>query len=400
MFTYLVVIIALALIFDYINGFHDAANSIATIVSTKVLTPFQAVLWAALFNFAAYFVFKDHGVANTIAKTVKENYITLNVIFAGLVAAISWNIFTWWRGLPSSSSHTLIGGFAGAAIAHSQTVASVNSAVVLKIASFIFMAPLIGFIMAFILSIWFINSFRKGWAMKLLSIAIIIGVLTFWALTLETDPAKLATHYDSYLAKVIFYSTNFKFLLFGLIIIIMAAFSLFLSSLNAHRATIWFKRLQLVSSAIFSIGHGGNDAQKVMGIIMAALVAYDPDNYSIDHMVSWVPLACYTAIALGTMSGGWKIVKTMGTKITKVTPFEGVAAETAGALTLFVTEELRIPVSTTHTITGSIMGVGATKRLSAVRWGVTINLLWAWILTIPISAILAGIVYFIVKLVS
>lgn len=400
MFTYLVVIIALALIFDYINGFHDAANSIATIVSTKVLTPFQAVLWAALFNFAAYFVFKDHGVANTIAKTVKENYITLNVIFAGLVAAISWNIFTWWRGLPSSSSHTLIGGFAGAAIAHSQTVASVNSAVVLKIASFIFMAPLIGFIMAFILSIWFINSFRKGWAMKLLSIAIIIGVLTFWALTLETDPAKLATHYDSYLAKVIFYSTNFKFLLFGLIIIIMAAFSLFLSSLNAHRATIWFKRLQLVSSAIFSIGHGGNDAQKVMGIIMAALVAYDPDNYSIDHMVFWVPLACYTAIALGTMSGGWKIVKTMGTKITKVTPFEGVAAETAGALTLFVTEELRIPVSTTHTITGSIMGVGATKRLSAVRWGVTINLLWAWILTIPISAILAGIVYFIVKLVS
>jgi len=400
MFTYLVVIIALALIFDYINGFHDAANSIATIVSTKVLTPFQAVLWAALFNFSAYFVFKDHGVANTIAKTVKENYITLNVIFAGLVAAISWNIFTWWRGLPSSSSHTLIGGFAGAAIAHSQTVASVNSAVVLKIASFIFMAPLIGFIMAFILSIWFINSFRKGWAMKLLSIAIIIGVLTFWALTLETDPAKLATHYDSYLAKVIFYSTNFKFLLFGLIIIIMAAFSLFLSSHNAHRATIWFKRLQLVSSAIFSIGHGGNDAQKVMGIIMAALVAYDPDNYSIDHMVFWVPLACYTAIALGTMSGGWKIVKTMGTKITKVTPFEGVAAETAGALTLFVTEELRIPVSTTHTITGSIMGVGATKRLSAVRWGVTINLLWAWILTIPISAILAGIVYFIVKLVS
>ncbi len=400
MFTYLVVIIALALIFDYINGFHDAANSIATIVSTKVLTPFQAVLWAALFNFAAYFVFKDHGVANTIAKTVKENYITLNVIFAGLVAAISWNIFTWWRGIPSSSSHTLIGGFAGAAIAHSQTVASVNSAVVLKIASFIFMAPLIGFIMAFILSIWFINSFRKGWAMKLLSIAIIIGVLTFWALSLETDPAKLATHYDSYLAKVIFYSTNFKFLLFGLIIIIMAAFSLFLSSLNAHRATIWFKRLQLVSSAIFSIGHGGNDAQKVMGIIMAALVAYDPDNYSIDHMVFWVPLACYTAIALGTMSGGWKIVKTMGTKITKVTPFEGVAAETAGALTLFVTEELRIPVSTTHTITGSIMGVGATKRLSAVRWGVTINLLWAWILTIPISAILAGIVYFIVKLVS
>lgn len=400
MFTYLVVIIALALIFDYINGFHDAANSIATVVSTKVLTPFQAVLWAALFNFTAYFIFKDHGVANTIAKTVKEQYIDLNVIFAGLIAAISWNIFTWWRGIPSSSSHTLIGGFAGAAIAHSQTIASVNSAVVLKIASFIFLAPLIGFIMAFILSIWFMNSFRKGWGMKLLSIFIILGVLFFWYFSVETDPAQLSSHYESYTAKVIFYSKNFKFLLFGFIIIIMATFSLFLSSLNAHRATVWFKRLQLVSSAIFSIGHGGNDAQKVMGIIMAALVAYDPNHYNIEHMVFWVPLACYSAIALGTMSGGWKIVKTMGTKITKVTPFEGVAAETAGALTLFITEELKIPVSTTHTVTGSIMGVGATKRLSAVRWGVTINLLWAWILTIPISAILAAVVYFIVKLFS
>src|SRR5678816_2599093 len=171
-----------------------------------------------------------------------------------------------------------------------------------------------------------------------------------------------------------------------------------LNTLNAHKSNIWFKRLQLISSAAFSIGHGGNDAQKVMGIIMAALVASNPTTYSLDHMVWWVPLACYTAIGLGTMSGGWKIVKTMGTRITKVTPFEGVAAETAGAITLFVTEALKIPVSTTHTITGSIMGVGATKRLSAVRWGVTFNLLWAWILTIPVSGLLAAGVYSVVRL--
>lgn len=397
MLTYLIVIIALALIFDFINGFHDAANSIATVVSTKVLTPFQAVLWAAMFNFVAYFIFKDHGVANTIAKTVKEEFIDLNVIFSGLIAAIAWNLFTWWRGIPSSSSHTLIGGFAGAAIAHSQTLASVNSAVVLKIAAFIFLAPLIGMIVAFLFSVWFVNSFRKGWGVKLFSILIIVAVFVSLYFLVETDPSKLKSHYQSSFLKVLFHSNNFKYILLAVILLIMAVFSLFLSSLNAHRANIWFKRLQLVSSAIFSIGHGGNDAQKVMGIIMAALIAYDPNTYHLDHMVFWVPLACYTAIALGTMSGGWKIVKTMGTKITKVTPFEGVAAETAGALTLFATEAMKIPVSTTHTITGAIMGVGATKRLSAVRWGVTINLVWAWILTIPVSALVAGIVYYIVK---
>lgn len=398
MLTYLIIIIALALIFDFINGFHDAANSIATIVSTKVLTPFQAVLWAAMFNFVAYFIFKDHGVANTIAKTVKEHFITLDVIFSGLIAAIAWNLFTWWRGIPSSSSHTLIGGFAGAAIAHSQTLSSVNSPVVLKIAAFIFLAPLIGMIVAFLFSVWFVNSFRKGWGVKLFSIGVIAAVLIALFFLMETDPSKIKSHYDSYIMKVLFYSNNFKYILLAVIMIIMASFSLFLSSLNAHKSNVWFKRLQLVSSAIFSIGHGGNDAQKVMGIIMAALIAYDPTSYTLDNMVSWVPLACYTAIALGTMSGGWKIVKTMGTKITKVTPFEGVAAETAGALTLFATEAMHIPVSTTHTITGAIMGVGATKRLSAVRWGVTINLVWAWILTIPVSAIFAGIVYYIVKL--
>lgn len=401
--TYLIIIIALALVFDFINGFHDAANSIATVVSTKVLTPFQAVLWAAMFNFVAYFIFKDHGVANTIAKTVKEQFINLDVIFAGVVAAIIWNLFTWWRGIPSSSSHTLIGGLAGAAIAHASfNFANISNILemsyVIKIFLFIFAAPIIGLIAAYLISLWFINSFRKTWATKLLSFAIIIGVFMFLYFTLETDPAKLTSHYDSLFLKVIFHAHNFKFILFGLILLIVAVFSLFLSNLNAHKANVWFKRLQLVSSAAFSVGHGGNDAQKVMGVIMAALIAYDPVNYHINHMVFWVPLACYTSIALGTMSGGWKIVKTMGTKITKVTPFEGVAAETAGALTLFATEELKIPVSTTHTITGAIMGVGATKRLSAVRWGVTFNLLWAWILTIPVSALFAAIVYYIIRI--
>jgi inorganic phosphate transporter, PiT family len=398
MTTYLIVIIALALIFDYINGFHDAANSIATVVSTKVLTPFQAVLWAALFNFVAYFIFKDHGVANTIAKTVKQDFITLEVIFSGLIAAITWNLLTWWSGIPSSSSHTLIGGFAGAAIAHAGGFNAVNSEPVLKTAAFILLAPLIGMLVAFTISLWFINSFRKGWGPKLFSSCIILGVILFLYMSLETDPAKLKSHYDAYLLKVIFHSQNFKWLLLSLIIIVIAVFTLYLSSLNANRANSWFKRLQLVSSAIFSIGHGGNDAQKVMGIIMAALIASNPQRYHLEHMEWWVPLACYTAISIGTMSGGWKIVKTMGTRITKVTPFEGVAAETAGAITLFVTEALKIPVSTTHTITGSIMGVGAVKRLSAVRWGVTFNLLWAWILTIPISGLLAAGVYFVIHL--
>lgn len=349
--TFLIIIIVLALIFDYINGFHDAANSIATIVATKVLTPFQAVLWAAFFNFMAYFISRywvgEFKIGNTIAKTVSEDFITLEVIFAGLIAAITWNLLTWKLGIPSSSSHTLIGGFMGAALAHAFTIPGadlntvVNYAKVIPIILFIFMAPLIGLLVAYLLTIIILNICRKA------------------------IPSK---------------------------------------------AEKWFKRLQLVSSALFSLGHGANDAQKVMGIIGAAVIFYEvqsgnadyinaPDKfkYFVEHW-SWVPLASFAMIGLGTMSGGWKIVKTMGSKITKVNALEGVAAETAGAITLYTAEHLGIPVSTTHTITGSIIGVGITKRISAVRWGVTISLLWAWILTIPVSAIIAAIVYYIVTL--
>lgn len=402
MTTLLIAIIVLALLFDYINGFHDAANSIATVVSTKVLTPFQAVLWAAVFNSVAFFIFKDHGVADTVAKTVKpveiESSRMLWVILSGLIAAILWNLLTWWYGIPSSSSHTLIGGFAGAAIAAGGWNA-VNSPVILKTASFIVLAPLIGMIMAFLMSLWFLNSFKKDWSAKVLPIAILIAVFIFLRQNIELDPAIVSKRidYDNYWVQVIFYAKNFKWILLALILTIMAVFSLYLNTLNTHKANSWFKRLQLVSSAAFSIGHGGNDAQKVMGIITAALIA-GGSIQEFHEMPNWVPVACYLAIGLGTMSGGWKIVKTMGTKITKVTPFEGVAAETAGALTLFLTEAMKIPVSTTHTITGSIMGVGATKRLSAVRWGVTLNLIWAWILTIPISGLLAGGIYLLTRL--
>lgn len=393
----LLVIIALALLFDYINGFHDAANSIATVVSTKVLTPFQAVLWAALFNFAAFFIFKDHGVANSIAKTVKEEFITLPIILSGLIAAIIWNLLTWWYGIPSSSSHTLIGGFAGAALASTGfNFGSIEGSIMLKIVSFIVLAPIIGMIVAFILSLWFLHSFRKGPGPKIVSLLVIAITVFVLSRLMVTDPASLKSHYDSYFSRLVFDSHNFKLILMGTIITVLAIFTLFLSNLNYMQSERWFKRLQLLSSAAFSIGHGGNDAQKVMGIITAALIAGGKIS-DFHQMPVWVPLACYSAIALGTMSGGWKIIKTMGTRITKVTPFEGVAAESAGALTLFVTEMLKIPVSTTHTITGCIIGVGATKRLSAVRWGVTLSLLWAWILTIPVSGLIATVIYYIVR---
>lgn len=332
--TLLVSIIILAFVFDYINGFHDAANSIATIVSTKVLTPFQAVLWAALFNFAAFFISKyvygEFKVGNTIAKSVFEQFITLKVILCGLIAAITWNLLTWWYGIPSSSSHTLIGGFIGAAVAAAHgSFDVINYGKVLPIIYFIALAPFIGMAVAFVITLLIMNICRRA---------------------------------------------------------------------NPYRAENWFKRLQLVSSGALSLAHGGNDAQKVMGIIAAALVAHGSIE-DVTQVPNWVPLSCFIAIGLGTMSGGWKIVKTMGSRITKVTPLEGVAAETAGAVTLYLTETLGIPVSTTHTITGSIIGVGATKRLSAVRWGVTVSLLWAWILTIPISAFLAAVVYFIADLI-
>jgi PiT family inorganic phosphate transporter len=366
----LIVIIILALAFDYINGFHDAANSIATIVSTKVLTPFQAVLWAAFFNVVAFFIFTEHSVANTIAKTVHADVITLPVILSGLIAAIIWNLITWWYGIPSSSSHTLIGGFAGAAIAHAG-FESIEIEKISKTLMFIFIAPVMGMIIAAFISI--ITVIQNIW----LKISIIAATvfLSIYFIPFN-DIIKWGLGIVSAIFCIFYLVNHFQY------------------PHSAYRTGNMFKKLQLLSSAAFSIGHGGNDAQKVMGIITAALVA----NHNIEdlkHMPNWVPMACYAAIGLGTMSGGWKIVKTMGTKITKVTPLEGVSAETAGAITLFMTEKLGIPVSTTHTITGSIIGVGATKRLSAVRWGVTVNLLWAWILTIPVSAVMAAIVYYI-----
>jgi PiT family inorganic phosphate transporter len=324
----LVVVVALALIFDYTNGFHDAANSIATVVSTKVLTPFQAVLWAAAFNFLAYFIVKDHKVANTVSKIVNEHFITMHVILAGLIAAITWNLITWWFGIPSSSSHTLIGGFAGAGITNAiymgaNGISAIDLKLVLTTIAYIVLAPIIGLVIAYIITIIILHICKRA------------------------RPAV---------------------------------------------AERWFKRLQLVSSALLSFSHGTNDAQKVMGILYVSLIASKVIK-SGAPMPDWIPLACYSAIALGTMSGGWKIVKTMGTKITKITPLEGFSAETAGAVTLLITEQFGIPVSTTHTITGSIIGVGLTKRVSAVRWGVTINLIWAWIITIPVSALIAGLVF-------
>jgi inorganic phosphate transporter, PiT family len=340
-FYSLIAIIVLAFIFDFINGFHDAANSIATVVSTKVLTPLQAVIWAAFFNFLAYWVFELR-IADTVSKVVDTSSINLHVILAGILAAIIWNLLTWYLGIPSSSSHTLVGGFAGAAIAYTGWNV-VHSYIIIKIAAFIFLAPLLGMIIAYLLS-----------------------VILFWV---------------------------FK-------------------NLNPFRIKRWFKGGQLLSSAFLSLGHGGNDAQKVMGILTATLLVYfkttDPANVpkwahityvdgTIHSIPLWIVFGCYTAIAFGTLIGGWRIIKTMGSKITKLTPFEGVAAQGAGAIILFGTEIFGIPVSTTHTIAGTIMGVGLTNRVSAVRWGVTVNLLYAWILTIPVSMVIAAIIYWIFR---
>ncbi len=325
--TFLYIVVALTLIFDFINGFHDSANSIATIVSTKVLSPLTAVIMAAFFNFIAFLVFKLN-VATTMGKgIVNPEVINLNVIAAALIAAIAWNLFTWWWGLPSSSSHTLVGGLVGAAVAKAG-FGSVIVAGVMKIVIFIVIAPLLGMLISFLIS-----------------------------------------------AIVIFLFRNF----------------------SPSRVDKYFRRFQLLSASAFSLGHGGNDAQKSMGIIWVALIVSGQATKH-DPIALWIVLSCQGAIAFGTLFGGWRIVKTMGQKITKLKPFEGFCAETAGALTLFGATSFGIPVSTTHTITGAIMGAGARKGVSAVKWGVTTKILWAWLLTIPVSAIIGSIFYFIIRL--
>ncbi|MCU0362238.1 MAG: inorganic phosphate transporter [Bacteroidales bacterium] len=326
--TFLYIVVALVLIFDFINGFHDSANSIATVVSTKVLSPVAAVSMAAFFNFIAFVVFPLK-VAHTIGKgVINPDIVNLTLIASALTAAITWNLITWWYGLPSSSSHTLVGGLVGAAVASAGWGSVVMSGVV-KIVIFIVVAPVLGMFMSFFIS------------------AIVIFI------SRRQAPLTVDKH---------------------------------------------FRRLQLLSAASFSLGHGGNDAQKSMGIIWVALIAAGLKTKN-DPIDLWIVLSCQAAIALGTLLGGWRIVKTMGQKITKLKPFEGFCAETAGALTLFGATHFGIPVSTTHVITGAIMGAGARKGVSAVKWGVTMNIFWAWILTIPVSAIIGASMYFILNII-
>jgi PiT family inorganic phosphate transporter len=327
-FTAVVVIILVALTFDFLNGFHDAANSIATVVSTRVLSPKKAVLWAAFFNFVAAFV-----MGTAVAKTMGKGMIDLSVvsnevILAGLMGAITWNLFTWYYGLPVSSSHALIGGYAGAAVAKAGPGAILISGWT-KTLIFIVLAPLMGLLIGFFLMVAVTWIFRRWHPFKLDQV---------------------------------------------------------------------FRRAQLVSAGLYSLGHGGNDAQKTMGIITGLLVS---GGYLAKFEVPfWVILISHAAIALGTMFGGWRIVKTMGTKITKLQPMGGFCAETSGAITLFLATHLGIPVSTTHTITGAIIGVGATRRISAVKWGVAGRIVWAWVLTIPLSAAVAAISYFAIRALS
>ena len=541
MFTLLIVIIVIALLFDLVNGFHDAANSIATVVSTKVLSPTQAVIWAAFFNFVAYWVF-DMSVGNTVAKTVDNSAINLWVILAGLIAATVWNLLTWKLGIPSSSSHTLIGGFGGAAIAHAG-FGVLNSSEILKTVLFIFLAPFIGGLISFFIALVTIQrNFIKKMVISILASVATVYITYSLKDTLDIKPIMI------WIIAI----------LLGIFIVVYFGYQIVNGKNPSHtKEGNMYKKLQLLSSAAFSLGHGGADSQKVMGIICAACIVYansyrsgvdtnmpefikeknllhtteilqikynndegkvkkfkpsvgvfgkdtiyldgkkiidlttgekiydeeklnkevaktnpflvalsndkvDVNNFekvakkltklevysdkkdikdvatnevifkgkeinpeyryakifgkyldkegklleghkietkvTKDTMPTWIAFGCYLMIGLGTLMGGWKIVKTMGTKITKVTPLEGVCSETAGALTLFTVSQMGVPVSTTHTITGSIIGVGATKRLSAVRWGVTISLLWAWILTIPVSAIMGAILYYITTL--
>jgi PiT family inorganic phosphate transporter len=321
-FAIVAVVIVVALVFDYINGFHDAANSIATVVSTRVLKPGQAVVWAAFFNFVAAFTFGT-AVASTIGSGMIDiKAVTTAVILAGLIGAIAWDLVTWYFGLPTSSSHALIGGYAGAGIAKAGVGILIPS----------------------------------GWTKTLIFIVLAPGIGLILGLTFMT---------------VIFWTFQ---------------------GFGPSRVDRWFRRLQLVSAALYSLGHGANDAQKTMGIIAGALFAGGLiSEFRVD---TWVVLAAHAAIALGTLSGGWRIIHTMGQKITRLQPVGGFAAETAGAVSLFTATSLGVPVSTTHTITGAIIGVGATRRLSAVRWGVAGRIVWAWILTIPASALIAAATFY------
>jgi len=320
---FVIFVIFIALAFDFTNGLHDAANSIATVVSTRVLTPRQAVVWAAFFNFVAFLIFGTT-VATTIGKGLIDiNVVTPRVIFAGLVGAISWNIFTWYLGLPTSSSHALIGGYAGAAIVKAGFGVIIAGGWI-KTLIFLVFAPVLGLVL--------------GW---------VFIIITTWIVHKE-QPAVIDK---------------------------------------------WARRLQLFSAALYSLGHGGNDAQKTMGIISSLL--FSVGIIKTFHIPLWVVLSAHAAIALGTLSGGWRIVKTMGQKITKLRPIDGFCAETASAISIFFATHLGVPVSTTHVITGAISGVGAVKRLSAVRWGVTLKIVWVWILTIPGAVLVAGTFYFL-----
>lgn len=319
------VLVALAILFDFMNGFHDAANSIATVVSTGVLKPGHAVLFAAFFNLVAIFIF-HLSVAATVGKGIAQpGVVDVHVVFGALVGAISWNLVTWYYGIPSSSSHALIGGIVGAVIAKTGTGGLV-AAGIWKTVAFIFVSPFLGFLLGSMMMVLVAWGFRRA---------------------------------------------------------------------TPSRVDRWFRRLQLVSAGAYSLGHGGNDAQKTIGIIWMLLIATGYASASDASPPTWTIVSCYAAIALGTMFGGWRIVKTMGQKITKLKPVGGFCAETGGALTLFLATALGIPVSTTHTITGAIVGVGSAQRASAVRWGVAGNIVWAWIFTIPASAFVAAIAYWL-----
>ena len=325
-FEILVLLIIVALLFDFMNGFHDAANSIATVVSTGVLKPHQAVLMAATFNFIALFIFQLK-VATTVGKGIVDaGIIDHYVVFGALMGAIAWNIITWYYGIPSSSSHALIGGLVGAAIVKAGASALVSSGLI-KVVAFILISPLVGFLLSAMLLVIASNLVKR---------------------------------------------------------------------ITPFRVDKWSRRLQLVSASMYSLGHGGNDAQKTAGIIWMLLIAYGATGAK-EGIPNWVVVACYVTIALGTLFGGWRIVKTMGQRITKLKPFQGCCAETGGALTLFMATGLGIPVSTTHTITGAIVGVGSARGYKAVRWGVAGNIVWAWVFTIPCSAFMAAVAWWIGK---